>query len=352
MKSGFLKYSDERNRRFSIKTHICLDAGEKKVVKQAVFEEGWAHLEHMFESAEKLKTYYKDVVICGVDKTKEGLEFEFISGKMLLEHYVKAAKDKDREAYERLLQLHQKIICGTKENQCQFEGSEKFREWFGAEDAYLGLPGLAYSNFDAIAGNIIMQGETPVFIDYEWTMDFAMPRDFVVYHCIYDGYLHHPELETFYPFAQVLEFLHIKTPKEAMEQSYEHFFNYVISDEEGKSYAKDKFGCLKHSQSIRYMAKEWEKCAEEWRKASKENERLTGELDHARKEWEECADHWKEAVNANETLMDHLKHAQAECQRLSENYADLEKRHEAVIRSKVWRAYMKLRRIAKKDTIG
>lgn len=40
MKLNYLKYSDERNRRFSIRTEVVNEEGKKTVYKEAIFPEG------------------------------------------------------------------------------------------------------------------------------------------------------------------------------------------------------------------------------------------------------------------------------------------------------------------------
>lgn len=345
MKKGFIKYSDERNKRFSIRTYVRSDKDEKRVVKQAVYREGERHLEHMLEAQERLKEYYDGVRVCPCEMTAEGLAFDFVEGELLLEQYLKAARGRDKGAYEDLLAFHKRMICGNEKNACAFEPNEEFREWFGEDDAYQGLPGLAYSNFDAIAENIIMQGNMPTFIDYEWIMGFVMPRDLVVYHCVYDGYLHHSELEEFYPFEQVLQFLGIQTEQGVLEKSYKHFFEYVVADELGRSYAKDKYQCLKLTQPLDFILEEWNRCATQWQKAVEANDKAEEELAYAHKEWENCANQWKLASESNDKLKEELEQLRTEKKDVVEAYEQLMKVHEEVVNSKVWRANVKLHKM-------
>lgn len=358
MKQGFLKFSDERNKRFSIRTHICSGDSTKTVYKYPVFAEGMEHLQHMYDSQTMLKKYYPDVEICKAWKMNDKLEFEFVEGELLLDCYVKAVKNGNMDEYERLLDFHKEIICGCDENQCDFEGSDAFTLWFGNADAYKGKKGMVYSNFDAIAGNIVLRNEKPVFIDYEWTMDFIMPQDLVVYHCMYDAYLHHPEFEEFYPVCKAMEHLGIAVEREKLEENYQHFFNYVISDEEGRSYGRDKYSCLKNAFRTDYILEEWEKCAAQWKAAAQANEQLDAELAHAREEWQKCAKEWENAVHANAELDGELKRLCEECTRsadmvrtmsaqkdaLQEQYNMLQTQYQNVINSKWWKLRCKIKR--------
>lgn len=344
MKKGYLKFSDERNKKFSIKTEITGESGEKTVSKQAVYAEGKAHLEHIYQSQKKLKQYYPDVEICRAWLLDYKLEFEFVQGELLLDCYATAVKNGDIAEYEKLLQYHKNIICGNESNQCTFEKSEEFEAWFGDSDAYQGTKGMVYSNFDAIAGNVIIRDNKPVFIDYEWTMDFVMPQDLVVYHCVYDAYLHHPEFESFYPFEKVLKYLCITADVRQLETSYKHFFDYVVSDADGRSYSKDKYRCLKIAHKTEHILKEWQHCAEAWKSAVEANDRLQEELAYTKKEWEKCADEWKYAAETNESLHEELKRVCDECTKnadkiidLSTRYSKLQEQYDAIVNSNWWK---------------
>lgn len=320
MNLNYIKYSDERNKRFSIKTKIILEGKEKIVQKEAVFSEGQEHIDNMYYAQEQLKKYYPEIEICSAKKNENSIEFEFIEGDMFYDKYREAVKSNDISAYEALLKYHYKIICGGEQNKCDFEVSEKFKEWFGDGADYQNLEGLRYSNFDAIASNIIIRKGCPVFIDYEWVMDFIMPKELVVYHCIKDGYLHNPDFEKFYSFQKVLILFGFKTNEEVLDKSYRHFFDYVITDKNGKSYIKNKYQCLKIARPVSEILKEWEKCAEEWKKAVEANQELDKQLKHANTEWEKCAEEWKKAAEANQELDKQLKYSHTEWEKCAEEW--------------------------------
>ena len=378
MKLNYLKYSDERNRRFSIRTEVVNEEGKKTVYKEAIFPEGKEHIEKMQLFYDRLKEYYSEVEMCPARKQGDGVEFAFIEGENLSDRYGRIAQSGDTAAYEELLTYHRKLICGDAKNSCVFETGAEFEKWFGDADGYTGKKGLVYANFDAIASNIILKDDTPYFIDYEWVMEFKIPKDLAVYHCIRDGYMHNPELEQFYPFHKVMEFLGIESSEEVLEQSYCHFYDYVISDEQGRSYAKDKYCCLKNIRKIDEVMKEWEKCADNWKAAVAANQDLEEKLKNAKAEWQKCADEWEKSVQANkeceqnwraalqanENLEKELESAKAEwlncanewkksvetVQNLERDLKDLSARHDqleiqyqTIINTKTWRAHEKIK---------
>ncbi len=280
MKVDYIKFSDERNKRFSIKTIVRPEG----VYKEAIFPEGKAHVEKMLKTQKELKKYYSKAELCPVRPEGKGIVFDFIQGETLLEQYKSAVSKGDKAFYEELLKLHKELVCGDESNACTFEAGEEFRSWFGEAEAYEHGKGLKYSNFDAIASNIIFREGNPVFIDYEWVMEFVMPQDLVIYHCVKDSYIHVPELEEFYPLEKAMEFLGVSTDVEAMEKSYKAFYEYVVCDENGRSYAKDKFLCLKPMYDPAFVMGEWQMCAREWTKSVEIVNILNAELEPLRAE--------------------------------------------------------------------
>ena len=69
-----------------------------------------------------------------------------------------------------------------------FQETEAFREVFGefgADAAALGLRCAPATNIDLICGNILMEGEGGTAIDYEWSFDFPIPLNYLLYRNIF-----------------------------------------------------------------------------------------------------------------------------------------------------------------------
>ena len=254
MSVEFIKFSDERSRKYCIETRIEQNEEGKKVIKSAIFPEGKKHLQNVLHYSKILQDAFPGVEICPVEIKNDELCFDFIDGRLMTDLYLEAVENDDREKYAQLLKYHKELILGSESNQIIFEESEDSREWFGNLEEFEGKPGLKISNFDAIAGNIIIKDQKPVFIDYEWVFESVLPTDLVVYHCIRDMYLHCEQFEDFFPLKEALAFLELSCRTQQLEDAYKKFFNHVIEDEDGKSFALMKFMCLKKTQEEPFHA--------------------------------------------------------------------------------------------------
>ncbi|HUM83173.1 MAG TPA: hypothetical protein PLN48_05280 [Lachnospiraceae bacterium] len=377
MKKLLIKCSDERNRMFSIITTIAEASGKKIVMKEAVYPEGAAHLKDMQRFGKMLNDTYAPVKVCPAVLRDGILYFDFIKGESLEERYLEAFKAEDRDTFRRLLLQHKEILTSNKKNRIEFTDSCSFRDWFGDSAPYMGQAGFAVSNFDAIAGNIIFTGEDTVFIDYEWVMDFPMPQDLVIFHCIRDIYYHIPNLEDFFPLTDAAKFLGIETDPEILQKSYEHFFNYVISEKDGRSFAAIKRAALKNcvqADSIlkdnEQLGKELKRVTEEW-KSSAETASFTGRMwqqtDQALNEIQrknqqlvkKLGEHEADLKRQEETLNDRYNHLKidtdrayadlmAEYQKLNQDRDIWKSRYEEVISTKSYRAAQKARKVFRK----
>ncbi len=327
MKPLYIKFSDERNKKYSIKTIIVKDEEGKYVVKEPIFPEGTEHIENIVRYAALLKQYYSNVEICPVQKVENKLIFEFISGKSLLDCYKECLEKKNVEEYKKLLQYHKECVLGSEENRCIFHSTPEAERVFGALAFLDGAEGIKVANFDATASNILICGNKPLFIDYEWVCEFPIPQDLAVYHCVRDSYLHLSELEQFFPLQEAVEVLGIKSEVAKLEEAYVTFFKNVIREENGQSFAEKKITCLKRKRTIkeyiednRYAHTEWQQCAENWKESCKANEKLNGEIENIRIEWEKCAKNWEQVSKENERLIEENKEIRKEWEQCAKNW--------------------------------
>jgi len=345
MNTGYIKYSDERNKKYSIKTKIFNKDGNKVVTKEAIFEEGKVHLEKIYNAQALLKKYYSNVSVAKAELDNNKLVFEYIEGELLKEKYIAAIENKSEKEFEEILDYHKSLIVGNEENLCDFVADEEFEKIFKNKDSYIGTKGLRVSNFDATAGNIVLKDEKPYFIDYEWVIDFIMPLDLVLFHCIMDEYLHNNEFEAFYPIEKAIKYLGIGIEKSILDKSYSEFYNDVISDLEKGSYAKDKYICLKRADTIAYIRAEWLNCANSWMAAVKSNEELEKELENSNTEWLKCAEEWKKAVNANEELFDQINQKNEEIARIQNEYDTLKTQYDNIVNKKIFKIAKKIKKV-------
>ena len=330
MKAEYIKFSDERNKVFSIATRFEEIHGQLKVIKNAIYPEGQKHLENMLRYADVLRKVFPDVVICPVELIGTELYFDFISGESLTDCYLRCIQQKDRESFIKLLHFHKKIILGSAENRCTFVESEQSRTWFGNLKAYEGKEGLRISNFDAIASNIIMNEEKPAFIDYEWVFEQPIPVDIVLYHCIRDAYLHDERMNAFFPLEDAMIEVGVIDRQDIMEGAYCRFFEHVISDDCGRSFALDKRLCLKQIKNTSDLL-EVNQALEELKR---ENQTLQNNLSESRREWDKCAQYWKESVEANHQIHTDYRQEMEELKQKETEYKQDMAEHKKIIADK------------------
>lgn len=293
MNIEYQKFSDERRKKYCISTTIIRENDTKHVVKEAIFTEGMEHLNNMLRYSKELEKTYPNVKICPVEKKEDRLYFEFVDGKLLSDVYDEAVKKNDKAKFIELLKMHKNLVLGKEDNSIKFTESEQSRFWLGDLSSYEGKPALACSNFDAIAGNIIIQNNIPVFIDYEWVFEFPVPTDIVVYHCIFDAYLHNASFEKLIPISEAMDILGVICDMDKMENAYKNFFKNVIEDDDGNSFALMKNLCLK---KISYVDKNERKNIKE---LQNEIIVLKQQISELKEEQDRVVYYWKQSNEVN-----------------------------------------------------
>lgn len=183
----YSKYSNERNHQLAIRTDILEDeSGKRYVRKVSEFPEGQMHIADLYHW---YKTFSK---LCGGTKLSynrceiipEGVELEYLTGETLEEHLLKVQKEKGTEAcVEELLEylnLIRELHTGA-----VFEPTAEFQEVFGKAEWNVGTVCAPSSNIDLVCSNILLTGETWTAIDYEWSFDFAIPVNYLLYRIIF-----------------------------------------------------------------------------------------------------------------------------------------------------------------------
>lgn len=233
LKVLYTKFSNERSKDFSIRTQILSDSeGKKYVRKQAIGRNAQKHIDKMAEWEKALNQKYSNSVF-SVNKrvrVEDEFLFEFIKGNTFEDVLNKALQDGNAEFALNMLQKYVENIR-TVNQQIPFESTEAFRQVFGEVAFEQELMCGTVSNIDMILGNIkYVDDDNWVILDYEWTFDFPIPANYIVYRML------HYLLNT-NPFSDVLsqydlfKHFHISDKEKDM---YEHmemcFQQYVLGD--------------------------------------------------------------------------------------------------------------------------
>ena len=181
----YSKFSNERDRRFSIRTDILeQEDGTRTVVKTASYPEGASHVAAIGGWYRKLQNLFEDtcIRINKVLSEENGVELEFLEGCQTLEDklYLCWQQGKKQEALQWMEQYLAILKCKAV---CPFAVTEGFRDLFGEEKLPEGLFCLPVTDLDMVAENILLPEKDSdwYLIDYEWTFDFPIPVHFLIY---------------------------------------------------------------------------------------------------------------------------------------------------------------------------
>ena len=181
----YSKYSNERDAKFQIRTDILKNEnGDRYVHKIALNTESIKHIDNINTSYLLLTELYKDSKISVPKCTRidKGVELEYITGNTFAEKLDKLFFSEDYSQLVEKIKEYTKVITG--DNVKKFTITEKFVEVFG--EVQLPTTLLAASdinNIDLIFDNIIINNKWNI-IDYEWTFNFLIPINFIIYRAI------------------------------------------------------------------------------------------------------------------------------------------------------------------------
>lgn len=224
----YSKYSNERAKRFCIRTDIVIDeSGEKKVYKHALTSEGRKHVGHMKIAYEELaEAYYgSGIAFCvcegekpcvgskgehveagNVDTQREDgmayVAFPFLKGISLQDVMEKAVQSGDEDQMEQILREYIRRVMASG-GEIPFTVTPEFTEVFGEVSEELmtlqqgskGWTCAVASDIDMILSNIFIEKDDVAgrdteweIIDYEWTFEFPIPKVFIIYRALYFAY--------------------------------------------------------------------------------------------------------------------------------------------------------------------
>lgn len=184
MKTIFVKYSNERSEQFAIRTSICAEDSKKKVVKVPCSEKAEIHVKNIYRWFQELGKIY-DVQELRINQCRlqeKGVEMEFLEGQTLEEILDRYIEQKEYDKLETCLDQYISIL--TDAAQEIFYATEEFKKVFGVVPFFDNLRTAHVTDIDMVLNNIIAcDGWT--LIDYEWTFDFPVPVEYVVYRVLH-----------------------------------------------------------------------------------------------------------------------------------------------------------------------
>ncbi|MDO4321356.1 MAG: glycosyltransferase family 2 protein [Lachnospiraceae bacterium] len=183
----FTKYSNERAREFCIRTDICeTEDGERFVRKKACYPEGEAHVARLGEWYRRLEEVYRGTPISmnRIIAEEDGISFEYLKGKTLEEQLDTMLSCGDVEgAVEQLLKFADIVRQSGRTETFTITGD--FRKIFGEVNLPDGLFCAPVTDLDMIVGNAFVEEDGWTMMDYEWSFDFPIPVNYVIFRILH-----------------------------------------------------------------------------------------------------------------------------------------------------------------------
>ena len=178
----FVKYSNERADFLKVRTEIRPGQWVRKI---AVDKSGCAHIQRLYRFVEHARRQYAGTALTlpEASVTKYVYSYPFIEGKTLMQELDDALQKGRREFLDLLGRWQQQIRRAH--DSSYFCKTRNFMRVFGNENVPAGLRCGDVNNIDLVFDNIILNGDDWVVIDTEWTFDFPIPVDFILYRAFF-----------------------------------------------------------------------------------------------------------------------------------------------------------------------
>ncbi len=189
----YTRFSNERRTDTQIRTDLCKDS----VKKCALTQEAKQHVLRMQKVEPELRDILKEMTVFGkecdvnavvrCDEQEGSLSFDYVSGRSLeqiLDDLL--AEGKAQEVAQELLAYCRQL--GNHKELRPFEMTDEFVNVFGEFAQECRENGewktLPVSNIDLVCQNLLID-EKAVVIDYEWTYEFPVPVEFLMFRFLY-----------------------------------------------------------------------------------------------------------------------------------------------------------------------
>ncbi len=228
----YAKYSNDRNRRFSIRTEILEDeAGNRLVRKLPAHPEAKAHVLAMCDRYRLLSAQTEGTRLSfnRCKKAEEGVEFEYLEGPSLESQLLGTLQHQGIDACVQdltdCLQFIRDLHTGS-----TFTVTDSFREVFGDAAPAPGTDCAPCTDIDLLCENLILSDGKWVAIDYEWSFDFPVPVNYLLYRIILHFTDHANRGEEFRPFDLMGRLGISSEEQEIFAAMEEHFQQYILGE--------------------------------------------------------------------------------------------------------------------------
>lgn len=185
--TAYVKFSNERDRQFSLRTEIC-EAGKyaRFVRKVPEAEEAKLHVRNLENIERELNSLYEkegmELNHCKLEN--DSARLEYLEGTTLEERLDSLLEKGELQKLEELLFFYLKKIRNI-HSRSIFQKTPEFVKVFGDTELEGELRCGGISNIDIVPANILIQQDRVVILDYEWTFRFPIPCNFILYRMLH-----------------------------------------------------------------------------------------------------------------------------------------------------------------------
>lgn len=182
----YSKFSNERNSKYAIETSIVENDGARWVCKKPLYEEGKQHFENMKTAYWGLATMFPkgELAIQPYEKASDGLRFPYVEGTDMESLLHDTYNSRGYEAVLRRIKEYFDMIKKYSSTE-MFEKTNEFVQMFGDFNFPQETKCGKFNNLDYGFANVIVSENRQTLIDYEWTMDFPIPLEFLLYRALH-----------------------------------------------------------------------------------------------------------------------------------------------------------------------
>lgn len=220
----FVKLSNDRKKEFRIATSIEKYNGELVAIKSPLSKDSENHLKLMEKSQKKNKIDFLHYLPS--ERRENKLIFPFIQLKTLKIKLLELANENKINEFKETIKLFRDNLLNSSIT-CNNYHSNEFSKVFGDLKVKKFYQCLEYPNIDLILGNIFIEKEKYIVIDYEWCFDFPIPVDFILWRAISNLY-YLTDLNDFISKEYLLNYLDIPFEDYDIFHSWEKHFQIFI----------------------------------------------------------------------------------------------------------------------------
>lgn len=204
LETSYVKYSNDRDQSFAIRTDIVNNNGVKTVRKYPLTQQAKEHVLNMEKTCKLLTKRYEGsgFVVNPCKWQGEYAEFEFASGVTLTKLLDECLDKKDMDTFYKLFDRFMELVC--------YKEEEKI------------------TDYDMIFSNILVDGSTWTIIDYEWAKECSTPAKELAFRSIY-CYILEEEKRNALDLDQIIDRIQITSDEAEEFREKEKAFQHEVT---------------------------------------------------------------------------------------------------------------------------